>query len=194
LLFTLFALWAFGMALSGAHDSARLLPILWAGLGTATAITLAFLSLQRPAVRFAGFLAGHLLPEASLLAAGVTTQLTRVYACRWRVFVSFLLNFAAWAATAFWSWFALYLMGTNTGLWHAAALESAIFALRSAAFFVPAAIGVQEAGYVLLAPLVGIDPAAALALSLVKRARDVALGVPTLLVWQAGEMKRGLAA
>ena len=34
------------------------------------------------------------------------------------------------------------------------------------------------------------DAAAALALSLVKRARDVTLGVPTLLVWQAGEMRR----
>jgi hypothetical protein len=48
---------------------------------------------------------------------------------------------------------------------------------------------VQEAGYALLAPLVGIDPAAALALSLVRRARDVVVGVPTLLIWQAREMR-----
>ncbi len=192
LLFTLFALWAFGTALAGPHDSAHLLPVLWIGLGIATAIMLAFLILQRPALRFAAFLAVRILPRASLLAEGVGEQLTLVYGRRWRVLVSFLLNFAAWGATAFWSWAALRLMGAEASLWHAAALESAIFALRSAAFFVPGALGVQEAGYTLLAPLVGIDPRAALALSLVKRARDVALGVPTLLIWQAGEMRSSL--
>jgi putative membrane protein len=191
LIFTLFALWAFGMALAGPNHADRLLPVLWAGLGIATAIMLAFLVLQRPAIRFAAFLATRLLPNAGLMADGVGAQLTLVYAHRGRVLLSFLLNLAAWAATAFWSWYALHLMGTEASVWRAAALESAIFALRSAAFLVPAAIGVQEAGYALLAPLVGIDPAAALALSLVKRARDVVLGVPTLLAWQAGEITSG---
>jgi len=37
--------------------------------------------------------------------------------------------------------------------------------------------------------LVGLDPAAALALSLMKRARDVAFGVPSLLFWQAAEAR-----
>jgi putative membrane protein len=189
LIFTLFALWAFGAALAGPHDAARLLPILWAGLGVATAIMLAFLFLQRPAIRFAAFLAARLLPNASLMADGVGARLSFVYAHRGRVLVSFLLNLAAWGATAFWSWLALRLMGVEVSLWRAAALESAIFALRSAAFLVPGALGVQEAGYALLAPLVAIDPAAALALSLVRRARDVVVGVPTLLIWQAGEMR-----
>jgi putative membrane protein len=191
LLFTLFALWAFGTALSGPHEAGRLLPILWAGLGVATAIMGAFLFLQRPALRFAAFLAARLLPQASELAEGVGAQLTLVYGQRWRVLVSFLFNLAAWAATAFWSWLALHLMGVEASLWRAAALESAIFALRSAAFLIPGALGVQEAGYALLAPLVGIDPAAALALSLVRRARDVVVGVPTLLIWQAREMRGG---
>ena len=188
LLFTLFALWAFGTALTG--QGARLLPVLWVGLGIATAIMMAFLFLQRPALRFAGFLARRVLPDASLIASGVEEELARVYARRGRVALSFLFNLAAWGATALWSWLTLRLMGAHVNLWHAAALESAIFALRSAAFLVPAAIGVQEAGYVLLAPLIGIDPAAALALSLVRRARDVVLGVPTLVVWQALELRR----
>jgi putative membrane protein len=192
LLFTLFALWAFGASLAGPHDAGRLLPILWAGLGVATAIMAAFLFLQRPALRFAAFLAARLLPNAGLLAQGVGAQLALVYAQRGRVLISFLFNLAAWGATAFWTWLALNLMGVETSLWRAAALESAIFALRSAAFLVPGALGVQEAGYALLAPLVGIDPAAALALSLVRRARDLVVGVPTLLIWQASEMKNGV--
>jgi hypothetical protein len=40
---------------------------------------------------------------------------------------------------------------------------------------------VQEGGYLLLAPLAGLPPDAALALSLAKRARELLLGVPGLL-------------
>ena len=42
-------------------------------------------------------------------------------------------------------------------------------------------LGAQEGGYLLLAPLVGLPPDAALALSLAKRARELALGLPGLL-------------
>jgi hypothetical protein len=42
---------------------------------------------------------------------------------------------------------------------------------------------VQEGGYLLLAPLVGLPPDAALALSLAKRAREILLGAPGLLYW-----------
>jgi len=193
LIFTLFALWAFGAALSGPNDAARLLPILWGGLGIATVLMLALLFLQRPAIRFAGFLAARLLPDASQLAGEVEARLGQVYARHGRVLASFLFNLAAWGATAFWTWFALHLMGAEASLWRAAALESAIFALRAAAFLIPGALGVQEAGYALLAPLVGIDPAAALALSLVRRARDVVVGVPILLAWQVREMRRAIS-
>ena len=58
---------------------------------------------------------------------------------------------------------------------------------------VPSAIGVQEGGLVLLCGLFGVGPDAALALSLVKRARDVAIGVPALLAWQAAEARRAMA-
>jgi hypothetical protein len=43
---------------------------------------------------------------------------------------------------------------------------------------------------VLIGPLVGLPPATALALSLLKRARDVVIAVPALLVWQIGEYRR----
>jgi hypothetical protein len=55
---------------------------------------------------------------------------------------------------------------------------------------VPGAIGVQEGGYVVLGPLFGIAPETMLALSLLKRARDLALGVPALLLWQGLEARR----
>ena len=63
-------------------------------------------------------------------------------------------------------------------------------AVRGAAFAVPGALGAQEGGLIVLCALFGIPPDQALALSLVKRAADVALGLPGLLVWQVAEGRR----
>jgi uncharacterized membrane protein YbhN (UPF0104 family) len=52
---------------------------------------------------------------------------------------------------------------------------------------IPGSLGVQEGGYLLLAPLVGLPPDAALALSLAKRAREILLGLPGLLVLHSSE-------
>jgi hypothetical protein len=60
-------------------------------------------------------------------------------------------------------------------------LESLGQAIRGAAFAIPGALGVQEGGYLLLAPFAGLTPDAALALSFAKRAREILLGVPGLL-------------
>jgi hypothetical protein len=60
-------------------------------------------------------------------------------------------------------------------------------AARSAAIFIPNALGIQEAAYAMLMPLFGLTASVGLALSLLKRARDIAIGVPILLVWQAAE-------
>jgi hypothetical protein len=59
--------------------------------------------------------------------------------------------------------------------------------LRSIAAPVPAAIGVQEWGYAMLAPLFGLPAEMGLAVSLLKRAREIVLGVPALLYWQSIE-------
>ena len=60
-------------------------------------------------------------------------------------------------------------------------LESLGQAIRGAGFAIPGALGVQEGGYLLLGPLAGLPPDAALALSLAKRARELLLGLPGLL-------------
>ena len=70
------------------------------------------------------------------------------------------------------------------------ALEALVYALRTIAFVVPSAVGVQEGGYVLIGAIFGLGPEAALALSLLKRAREVALGLPALIAWQFLETQR----
>jgi hypothetical protein len=58
---------------------------------------------------------------------------------------------------------------------------------------VPNALGVQEAAYALLTPLFDIGAEFGLAVSLLKRARDIAVGVPILLIWQGLEGRRALS-
>jgi hypothetical protein len=67
------------------------------------------------------------------------------------------------------------------------ALESLVSAIRSAAVFIPHALGAQEAAYTVLSPLFGIGAEFGLAVSVLKRARDLAIGIPILLIWQAIE-------
>ena len=59
-----------------------------------------------------------------------------------------------------------------------------------AAFFIPGGLGVQEAGYLLFGLIYGLPPDQGLALSLVKRLREVLLGLPGLLAWQMIEGKQ----
>ncbi|MBT6828731.1 MAG: hypothetical protein HOA58_04345, partial [Rhodospirillaceae bacterium] len=53
----------------------------------------------------------------------------------------------------------------------------------------PGAVGVQEGAFVLLGAVIGIGPEVALALSLIKRVRELVIGVPALIAWQVAEGK-----
>jgi len=70
------------------------------------------------------------------------------------------------------------------------ALEALVSAIRSAAVFIPHALGAQEAAYAVLSPLFGIGAEFGLAVSVLKRARDLAMGIPILLIWQVLEGHR----
>ena len=97
------------------------------------------------------------------------------------VAASFLLSLVGWVVGTFEVWLALRLIGHPVDWASALMLESLGQAIRGAAFAIPGALGVQEGGYLLLAPLVGLPPEAALALSLIKRARELLLGLPGLV-------------
>jgi putative membrane protein len=125
-------------------------------------------------------------------AAAVTAALDDTYRSRTRVGVSAALHFAGWIASAFGTWIAFRLMGTRADFVSVVALESLICATRSAAFFMPHAFGVQEAAYAVLCPLLGIGAEYGLAVSILKRGRDIMVGVPILLIWQATEGRRVL--
>jgi putative membrane protein len=91
-------------------------------------------------------------------------------------------------------WLALLFMGHPIGVPAAIALESLAQAITSLAFVVPASLGVQEGAYIAVGGALGVPAEVALALSLVKRMRQFALGVPALCSWQALELRQWLAA
>jgi putative membrane protein len=87
-------------------------------------------------------------------------------------------------------WIALHAIGLHATLINALILQSMVFTIRSAMFPVPGALGVQEGGYVVVGNLLGIPGDAAFALSLIARARELALGIPGLIAWQMIEARR----
>jgi uncharacterized membrane protein YbhN (UPF0104 family) len=84
-------------------------------------------------------------------------------------------------------------MGQPVTIGEALVIESLVQAVRGAAFTIPSALGVQEAGMILLCGIFGIPPDQALALSLIKRAADLVLGIPGLVALQILEGERLMA-
>jgi putative membrane protein len=97
------------------------------------------------------------------------------------VTASFALSLIGWIVGTGEVYLIAWLLGTPVSWRDAFVLESLGQAIRGAGFAIPGALGVQEGGYLLLAPLAGLAPDAALALSLAKRARELLLGLPGLL-------------
>lgn len=187
IVFTLFGIGGFVMLRSG-DGGATLTPVL---IGTAVMVVLmaAFFAAQRWALGLGQALLARILPSVSDGLGDVGAELSRIYGARGRVLAAFGFNLAGWIASAAGAWIALRLMGVPLPLGNVLVLESLIFVLRSVAFAIPGALGVQEAAYALLGPLLGLPAPAALALSLAKRARDLGIGVPALAAWQAGEAR-----
>jgi putative membrane protein len=104
-----------------------------------------------------------------------------------RLAAATLLHAIGWILGVVQIWVALYLMGHETGWAEVFIIESLSQVICTAAFIMPAALGAQEAAYMVAAGFFGIPPELGLALSLVKRLSDVLSGIPGLLVWQGFE-------
>ena len=104
--------------------------------------------------------------------------------------LSLALHLASFIGHAGELWLTLYLMGVSTGFAEALLLESLSLAARSAAFLIPSGWGAQEAALIAVAALTGIPAETALAVGLVKRAREFAIGLPGLLAWAVAERRR----
>ena len=152
----------------------------------------AFVVLQQRGSQLARNLAGRFLPAAIEHTTAFSDQMRAMYDSKTRLAASSTIHLLSWVASAGLIWISVRLIGGHIDFFSCIAIEALLAALRSATVFIPAAIGVQEAGYAALMPLFGLGPEIGLAVSLLKRARDIVIGVPVLLAWQAFEGRRAL--
>ena len=80
-------------------------------------------------------------------------------------------------------WLAFWLLGHPIGVAEAVILESLGQIMRSVGFMLPGGLGAQEGGIMAGGLILGIGPDLALAVALIKRARELAYGVPGLVAW-----------
>jgi glycosyltransferase 2 family protein len=147
--------------------------------------------------RFARHIGRGWADRTAVGAAAVHAGLVAIYSRRFGVWSGFLLHLACWIASALEVWCALSLAGTPLDFRAVLVIESLLYAIRTIAFAIPNGVGIQEGAYILLGATFGLTPEMALAISLLKRMRDLVIGLPVLAIWQAvegGRLWRRLAA
>jgi len=151
-----------------------------------------FIFLQKRGAGLVERLAARFFPASAGGSFGAAIE--TLYDSPGRLAASASLHLLGWIASSGINFIAFRLMGGHIGIGAAIAMEALLCTLRSAAIFVPAAVGVQEAGYAVLAPLFGLPAELGLAVSLLKRAREIVLGVPALIYWQMVEGREAVRA
>jgi putative membrane protein len=165
------------------------------GTGTLFAAIAAFVLFQhRGLFAWSAKFARSLLPEKwqsafAPRASAIDDAVVAAYRNGWVILHASLLRLIGWAAGAGEVWLAMQGLGHPIGIGDAIILESLSSGVRAAAFMVPGALGALEGGLVLFGELLGLSADTALAISLAKRVRELALGVPGLLFWHWVEIR-----
>lgn len=186
---------AMGLAILLSRDPTTNLRLpLELGIGLGVVAVTVFVWLQRGAsdifAKISTRIAERRIAGARQRLAVVQEAMRTVYRSRGRVALAFFLHLVGWVGTGFGGWIAYRLIGAHIDVAAALSIESLVAAIAAATFVVPVGAGVQEAGYTGIGALFGVPPEVSLAVSLLRRSRDVVVGVPILLIWQGIEMRR----
>jgi putative membrane protein len=173
-----------------APGAALIAPVLL-GVLAAIAAGVAFLWLQRGAGSPLVYVSRRILGGWSAAAEPqmdiIQRRLAGFYTHPWRVALCTALHLAGWFGTGVASFIAFRLLGARIDFLAALGIEALLHAVLALAVLVPGYAGVQEAAYIAVGALFGQPAALCLSVSLLRRARDIALGVPILLLWQGDE-------
>jgi putative membrane protein len=132
-------------------------------------------------------IAGQFPALAVLGLTGLQAAADAIYRRGRAVFAATVLHFLSWSLGTIETWIIFAALGVPASLAQALVVESLGMAARTAGFAIPGALAVQEGGFALAALSVGLPESAGLALSLVKRAREVLVGVAGVaLGWLGG--------
>ena len=129
--------------------------------------------------------------------AGNIGQLDRaihtIYRRKKRILFCFVWQIISWGSATGEVWLGLYFLGHQIPLVDCFILEALIQGTSTAAFAIPGALGVQEAGFLFFGHLLGLSSDIAVALAVIRRCRDLILFLPGLVAWQIQEGKWLLA-
>jgi putative membrane protein len=128
-------------------------------------------------------IAARLPALATVSLDGLHTSALALYRRGGPMTLSYALHLIAWMLGTIESWAVLHALGFDVPWSAALIVESLGMAGRSAGFAVPGALVVQETGFVLAAVAMGLPESAGLALSLVKRIREISTGLIGLALW-----------
>lgn len=115
--------------------------------------------------------------------AGLHEGLMALHARPARIAQATMLHTISWCLGGAEVWAVLHTMGQPVTPASAFALEGLGMAARSLGFLLPAGLAAQEAGFAAAGLLLGIPAQASIAMSLVKRVRELAVGGSGLLLW-----------
>jgi putative membrane protein len=172
--------WIIGTAALGGAVVALMVAVQRFGLYQAIERSLVRLAERRPAWSSLG------------QVAGLDRAFKALYASPARLGWSCLHHLISWLLGGLEVMLALHFVGVSVDLREGLIIESLGQAFRAAGFAIPGSFGVQEGGFVIACGLFGISPQAAIELSLLKRIREVALGIPALVAWQVIETRRAV--
>jgi putative membrane protein len=121
--------------------------------------------------------------------AGLHRAIEALYASPARLGWSYLHHLISWLLGGLEVMLALHFVGVSVDFREALIIESLGQAFRTVGFAIPGSLGVQEGGFIIACGLFGVSPQSAIELSLLKRIREVAWGIPALVAWQVIETR-----
>jgi putative membrane protein len=149
-----------------------------------------------------GFIGGQWFGLASLLERGLTrlgaqfgwqgmgeiaglhAAITGLYRSPDSVGLALLYQSISWLLGAVEVCLALHFLGHDVSLAEGLVIESLSQAVKATGFIVPGALGISEGGFIVVGALFGLSPQVSIALALIKRLREIVLGLPALAAWQ----------
>jgi putative membrane protein len=120
---------------------------------------------------------------------GLNQALMQCYRQPSRVARAGFWHLVSWLLGALEVCIALKFLGHDVDLGTGLVIESLGQAAKALGFAIPGAIGIQEGGYVMVCGAFGLPAELGIALSLMKRLREVMLGIPALVAWQHCETR-----
>ncbi|MDG6094000.1 lysylphosphatidylglycerol synthase domain-containing protein [Acetobacter sp. AN02] len=146
-------------------------------------------AVSRLARFFGRHIAGQWSSDIADSAGEIQNRLEAAWARTPRIAAAAAVHLLGWIASAAVLQITCILLHVHISFPQAVAIEGVTCGIMSASFFVPASLGVQEGAYTLLGSLFGIETATCVALSLLRRARELSIGIPVLIGWQILEMR-----